>query len=365
MAVYFYPHSFFRDRHLDTIRRWPREDVVNPQVAEVARGEQVPKDKAVTGRISAGSWKQRLPLINVKRRPADAPAGAMVYVWGAVMATGPFIADLDNPYSLVGYNLRAMTLWRPVLRALLMADRCREIRCMSVACRDTLIVLFGQTIAAKAKVFYPRMAPCAEAVDAVAADGPRFLFIGSQFDIKGGPALLKAFPAVRAALPGARLDVITHFPERHAALADQPGVTIHASTLSRTEVWDRFMRTCDVIVHPTYVDSFGMVVLEALAHGLAVVATDVYALREMVAEGLSGHILAPPVSIWDGALPAPLYFQLDRAVEVIDAVDTRAFEDALARAMVDLGRDPARLLAARRASLALFAERFAADGVAP
>ncbi|WP_404385093.1 glycosyltransferase family 4 protein [Caenispirillum salinarum] len=358
MNVYFYPHSFLRDRHLDTIRRWPRAAVVNPDVVESRRGQHFSRDTAVSGRIAATSWKQRVPLINVKRRPSDVPADAAVYVWGALMATGPFITELDNPYSLVGYNLRAMTLWRPVLKAILASRRCLEIRCMSAACRDTLVALFGADIGKKTKVFYPRMSERVHAVDTVAEDGPRFLFIGSQFDIKGGPALLKAFPKVRAALPSARMDIITHLPDRHAALADQPGVNVHASRYSRDELWEGFMKKSDVLVHPTYVDSFGMVVLEALAHGMSVIATDVYALREMVDDGTSGRLIEPPVSIWDGVLPAPLYYKLDRAVDEIDAVDTSTFESALADAMINIGQERERLLASRRASLDLFRRRF-------
>lgn len=359
--VYFYPHRYMRDRHLDTIRAWPENRVLNPRLAEGRGGEQVDRASA----LDAGPrrpWQQRLPLVNVKRRPGGLAPEAAVYVWGAVVASGPFIVDLDNPYALTGYNLRAMSLYRGLLRRLLASPRCLEIRCMSRACRRTLGLLFGEAIRQKAGVHYPRLARALDTVPPAAGQaGCRFLFVATQFEIKGGAALLRAFPRVVERVPRARLDIVTHLPPDRAALAAGcPGLTVHAATLERAEIGARFMARADVLVHPTYVDSFGMVALEALAHGLALIATDVYALREMVRDGVNGRLLEAPLSIWDGDRPAPLFARSHRAATEATRLDTALFEEHLVEAMVGLAGDPAALRAARAASLALFDERFRA-----
>ncbi len=356
MKVYFYPHPYLRDRQLDTIRRWPAEEVANPQLA-CRTGAQVPAGKAVAATLGR-SWKQQLPLVNIKLRPRGAPAGSTVYVWGGITTTGPFITDLDNPWALVGYNIAAMRLWRPVLGAVLASERCLAIRCMSDACRQGVAALFGAGVAAKARVCYPRLDCALPTIDTVAPDGPRFLMVGTQFAIKGGLALLRAWPKVRAVLPGAQLDLVTHLPPAHAGLAAQPGVTVHEADFSRQDIWSRFMSAADVLVHPTYVESFGMVVLEALAHGLAVVATDVYALREMVEHDLNGALVAAPLSVWDGIFPSPHYREWEAMPVKAELADTRGFEHKLAEAMITVGGDARRMLAARRASQVLFRTRF-------
>ena len=351
-VVYFYPHAYLRDRQLDVVRAWPKGRALNPEIAE-RTGAQVSREQATGRGVSGRGLLGRLPLPNIKRRPAGLPDQAAVYVWGGVMATGPFVTDLDNPYALVGYKLDAMPLWRRPLGAMLASARCREVRCLSRACRAGLLDLFGERLAAKARVHYPRMAP---QVDAPAVSGaPRFVFIGTQFEIKGGAALLRAWPTVHAALPGATLDVVTHLPQGYSV---PEGATVHAARFTRDEIWQRFLRQADVRVHPTYVESFGMVVLEAMAHGLAVVATDVYALGEMVGPD-NGALLRPPLSIWDGVRPAPLYHQLDHAAEIARAKDTSTFERSLAEAMIAIGHNPDRLLAAKRNSLARVARDFA------
>ncbi|WP_448187638.1 glycosyltransferase family 4 protein [Azospirillum sp. sgz301742] len=357
MTVFFYPHSVLRDHHFDAMRAWPRGDVANPELAEGRVGHQVAASTAVGGGARR-SWKQIVPLINLKRRPAGLPPDVVVYAWGGILATGPFIVELENPYALTGYNLPAVPLWRPVLRRLLLQDRCREIRCMSAACRATLGWLLGDDVAAKAVVHYPTLPLPGRAVDEVSADGPRFLFVSTQFEIKGGPALLRAFRQVRQAIPSAHLDLITHLPPEFEDLARQDGVTVHPARFTRAEIWERFMAQCDVLVHPTFADSYGMVAQEALAHGLAVIATDVYALREMVEPGRNGALLSPPIAMWNGIRPGPLLQRWWMARELVQGIDTTVLEGDLATAMIGLAADPARLLAARRASADLYARRF-------
>ena len=46
--VYFYPHSYLRDRQLETIRKWSSSEVVNPEIALNRVGNQVDKKKALS-----------------------------------------------------------------------------------------------------------------------------------------------------------------------------------------------------------------------------------------------------------------------------------------------------------------------------
>ena len=99
MKIYFYPYAYLRDRQLDTMRSWPSDEVVSPEVSDKRRGVQVSGDYAKASKLRK-SWKSRIPLINVKFRPRKAPKDAVIYVWGAVVFTENFIVDLDNPWSL-------------------------------------------------------------------------------------------------------------------------------------------------------------------------------------------------------------------------------------------------------------------------
>lgn len=358
MKIFFYPHRYLRDRQLDTIRLWPADQVVNLEVAQNRRGNQVSSSYANAKKLKA-SWKQKLPLLNVKLRPKEAPSDAVIYVWGAVVATGRFIVDLDNPWSLVGYNLRAMPVYRFLIKRFLSSERCIEIRCMSEACRLSLKALFGNAIYNKATVHYPCIPQVVTEIPARHTAECRFLFVGTQFEIKGGVALLKAFRRVYAKASNARLDVITHLPAEYAYLAEGcPGVHIHEAKFTRSEIHELFMHQADVLVLPTYVESFGMVALEALANGLALIATDVYALRELVEDGRNGRLLSPPISVWDGVLPSRYYYDWENIKDYIRKTDTSVFENEMFNAMLELSLDPMRLTAARIESTKIMNECF-------
>jgi glycosyltransferase involved in cell wall biosynthesis len=118
------------------------------------------------------------------------------------------------------------------------------------------------------------------------------------------------------------------------------------------------MNEADVLVHPTYMESFGMAVLEALSHGLAVIATDVYALREMVVDGENGFLLKPPISVWDGVKPSPYCYDWENFRRYVEKTDTVSFEQDLERAMAKMVQDLPRLLLMKKASSNLFTHRF-------
>ncbi|MCS6777282.1 MAG: glycosyltransferase family 4 protein [Chloroherpetonaceae bacterium] len=357
--VFFYPHAYLRDRQLDTIRRWPRDRVLNPEIGE-RRGAQVSRAQALSHRWMQ-DWRRNLWLLNVKMRPRGLPAEAAVYVWGGLLLTGPFIVDVDNPYAFTGYNLRALSVYRPVIRRVLLSSRCLQIRCMSEACRQSLRILLGEDCGAKAVVTYPYMPPQDVTIPDRASGPCRFVFVGTQFEIKGGAALLRAFRAAHAQDPNIHLDVVTHLPAEFEDLARSPGITVHPPEFTRQQIIDTFFRQCDVLLHPTYMESFGMVILEAMSFGLALVATDVYAIPEMVFHGVNGYLLQPPISVWDGVLPSEVYYDLPRFKQRIRQTDTRAFEQQLTGKILELARDRQRLYRFRCASLELFHARFASS----
>ena len=348
--VFFYPHRYLRDRQLDTIRHWPKDKVVNPAFAEARQGAQVTRCQALVP--TRRSWKRTLPLLNLKRRPATVPKDCAVYVWGGLVVTGPFVVDIDNPYAFTAYNVTTTRLYRVVIRWMLESPRCLQIRCLSQACREGLREVFGDAAAGKAVVVYPAMIPKVAAPPASEPRRCRFLFVATQFEIKGGAALLKAFRRVVDAYPGASLDLVTHLPEEFMEPARScPGLTVHDANFSREEIADRFMSKSDVMIHPTYFDSFGMVVLEAMAHGLPVIATRVYAIPEMIEDGVNGILVDSPVSIWQGIRPTPLFSDTDKVRAAARTADTRHFEQELSAAMLALARDPERRRAAGQASL--------------
>lgn len=96
------------------------------------------------------------------------------------------------------------------------------------------------------------------------------LYVGRLAVEKNLSLLLQAYAAMRAAQPGLRLVVVGDGPERPRMQAEQPGI-IFAGTQTGTALAQHYA-SADIFLFPGTCETFGNVVVEAMASGLAVVA---------------------------------------------------------------------------------------------
>jgi glycosyltransferase involved in cell wall biosynthesis len=150
----------------------------------------------------------------------------------------------------------------------------------------------------------------------------RFIYAGQCSVMKGIPALLEAWEI--AGLKDARLELVGSWQldwRRRSAIP--PGVT-HIGPLSALALRERF-QAADVFVFPSFFDGFGLVILEAMACGLPVIATDASAGPDVVDEH-SGQVL--PAGSLDALVEALRWFgaHRDRLPEMKRGARKRAQE---------------------------------------
>ncbi len=121
----------------------------------------------------------------------------------------------------------------------------------------------------------------------------RLLFVGNWRDARKGLSyLLRAFARLRARGLALELDVVG---EGGSEAPSIPGVTFHGRVAAETELAGHYQR-CDLFVSPaTGQESFGIVLLEAMACGKAVVCSDIPGYRQVVDPG--GARLVPPSNV--------------------------------------------------------------------
>jgi glycosyltransferase involved in cell wall biosynthesis len=118
-----------------------------------------------------------------------------------------------------------------------------------------------------------------------AYDEQTVLFVGIDFERKGGPTLLQAFAEVRKRLPGAKLLIAGPRP-----LPPQDGVTWLGHVSDRHRV-DQLFSEATVFAMTPICDPFPGAIREAMSHGLPVVASQVDGIPEMVEEGVTGYLV--------------------------------------------------------------------------
>jgi glycosyltransferase involved in cell wall biosynthesis len=119
---------------------------------------------------------------------------------------------------------------------------------------------------------------------------PRFLFIGADWERKGGPRLVPALRRVRERFPEVTLDVVGRAPA-----LDEPGVTVHGFLDMRTpegmSALLALYRRATCFVMPSRFEPTGIVHAEAARAGLPAIGTTVGGAASVIGPG--GTTVAP------------------------------------------------------------------------
>ena len=158
---------------------------------------------------------------------------------------------------------------------------------------------------------------------------------GHEVLIRAVPTVLASFPEAHFVIVGGDLDGLHH--QRYAAhlrrLPVELGIGSAVTFTGFRDDVPQIMAAADVVAHcSTHPDPFPGVVLQGMALGKAVVASDIGGPREQIEDGLSGILVAPGDPV------------------------------VLARAITDLLGDPARRASLGSAAATSVRDRFTSDG---
>jgi glycosyltransferase involved in cell wall biosynthesis len=124
---------------------------------------------------------------------------------------------------------------------------------------------------------------------------PRLVLVGRLIPIKGHEVLLEALARARAELPGVTLELAGDGPlepELRATVA-RLGLGEVVTFLGRVAPPAPVYERAQIVVVPSFGEGFGMVALEAMERGRAVIASDVGGLPEIVEADKTGLIVPP------------------------------------------------------------------------
>lgn len=143
------------------------------------------------------------------------------------------------------------------------------------------------------EIFRPDVEPIPE----LANGRPKILFLGRFEPRKGLKYLLMALPEIVRNVPDVQLVIVGTglFGYAYKGFLDKELEShVHWSGLVPGEERPRYYRSCDIFCSPAIgYESFGIVLLEAMAAGRPVVASDIPGYRTVMTSGREGFLVPP------------------------------------------------------------------------
>ena len=213
---------------------------------------------------------------------------------GTVAMLAGEIAGIPHSFTLHGPDIffapRRWRLDEKIARAAFVA-------CISQFCRSQAMAFSDPAHWGKLHVVHCGIDPARYGPGPRGGEGLRLLFIGRLAPVKGLPVLLEALARIAGDHPGLTLDLIGDGPARGMlkAQAAALGLSDRVRFLgyrSQGAVAEA-LAECDMLVLPSFAEGLPVVLMEALAARLPVIATRIAGVPELVEDGVSG-LLVPP-----------------------------------------------------------------------
>jgi glycosyltransferase involved in cell wall biosynthesis len=229
------------------------------------------------------------------------------------MTSKPWIASMEYSSSFYSWN----DSWykdearRRRLTNHFCTRNCRKILAYSQASLNSLRLALGDsfdTVASKTDIVYPALPTkyLVNDIEGKSSEPMRILFVGNHFFDKGGRELFNAYRALRARLR-VELIIVTSVPQHHISLFEslvskirsEPGVELYFGGVHKDVLWKDIFPRAHVFCMPSYMETFGYLFLEAMANHLPIVATDAFAIPEIVSDGRTGILIPAPIASFE------------------------------------------------------------------
>lgn len=294
-------HSYLELRRLGhevrivTTRFGPGESPVEEDVVRVGRSVSVPAngsmcpvacDPRMSERVRDAFRRERFDLIHV-HEPFLPFLSLIAIDVAEVPVVGTFHASNDSG---LGYRVFGRAL-EPRFAKL------EERICVSRAARDSVEPHFGGSYRIVPNGVDVERFSMADPIGELKDGSFNILFVGRMEPRKGAKHLFRAVPEILSRIPSARLTVVGSGPLTRYYRSFLPSACEgRVDFVGRVpgSMLARHFATADVYCSPaTGGESFGIVLLEAMAGGAAVVASDIAGYRDVVRHGETGLLVEP------------------------------------------------------------------------
>jgi len=157
----------------------------------------------------------------------------------------------------------------------------------------------------------------------IQSDEINLLYISSMFSLKGGCEIIESFKILRNNY-NIKLIIVTEestIPNKYENyILETKDIKILKNNLDGKELNELYSK-CHILLHPTFMDSTAIVIMEALKSGLPVIATDTFAIPEYIDHGKNGFLIENPIKYFD------LNYNVSEPIDFFGGKDTAKLID--------------------------------------
>lgn len=231
----------------------------------------------------------------------------------------PWVVDAETAasFSFAGYKVS-----KTLVQKFLSSKNCKSILPHCIASQKSIESFLDTTkFKEKLEVLYPALP--VNPHEKKKSDTIRLLYIskGYSFYGKGGKELIKAFDILCEKYDDIELIMKTDVDIRQ--FSQNPKIKHMNKNVTRDELFKDVYTDADIFVLPSFIDSFGYVLLEAMSSGLPIVSTDIFAIPEIVEDGKNGLLVNSPISAFGKDYlnqEIPLNLRTDYVNQIVDGL---------------------------------------------
>jgi len=211
----------------------------------------------------------------------------------------PWVMDIEYFASFMGLNIDSILNNRSIRKIIenrLSSKNCKKILCHCEATKESMIKYFKSSkFEDKLDVLYPsshliklEKRPSKKII---------ILCVLSLFKQKGGEFILESFKRLEKKYAGIELWIKSDVPKKIQKKYSSKNIKFikyHGEIIPREELIKNLYSQANIFVYPSFADSFGYSLTDAMIAGLPIVATNLFAIPEMVVNEKNGFVVDIP-----------------------------------------------------------------------
>ena len=249
----------------------------------------------------------------------------------------PWVIDMEHVHSFFGLNPKLMKnkFWRKFIEKKLASKNCKAILCHCEATRQAFFrYLDCSKFKDKIKILYPssHIIP----IKKEKHDKIRILAILSLFEHKGGLQILEAFSQLDKKYKNIELWLRADVPESFKKKYNSKNIKYmdyFKDIIPRERLLKEVYSKCDIFLYPTFCDSFGYSLIDAMVAKLPIIGTNMFAVPEIVEDGKNGFVInIPGYSLKDNFLQ---YYPIENLTKKDNEIFIRGLFKSLEKLIKD------------------------------